>query len=35
VQYADAEIEAVEDDVADDHYGNEPEPEKTHHDGNS
>ena len=34
VQYADAEVEAVEDDVADDHYGNQPEPDETHHDEN-
>jgi hypothetical protein len=25
-------IEAVEHDVADDHYGNQPEPDETHHD---
>ena len=32
VEHADAEVEAVEDDVADDHYGDQPEPDETHHD---
>ena len=31
VKHADAEIEAVEDDVANDHYGDQPEPDETHH----
>jgi hypothetical protein len=31
VEYAYAEIEAIEYHVADDHHGNQPEPDKTHH----
>jgi hypothetical protein len=31
VEYAYAEVKAVEHDVSDDHYGNQPEPNKTHH----
>jgi hypothetical protein len=31
VKYAYAEVKAVENDVCDDHYGNQPEPDKTHH----
>ena len=31
VKHAHAEVEAVEHHVADDHHGNQPEPDKTHH----
>ena len=34
VKHADTEVEAIENDIADDHYGNQPEPDKTHHDEN-
>jgi hypothetical protein len=31
MQHADAEVEAVEHHVADDHHRNQPEPDETHH----
>ena len=31
MEYADAQVEAVEHDVGDDHYGDQPEPDETHH----
>jgi hypothetical protein len=32
MEHAHAKVKAVEDDVAYNHYGNQPEPDKTHHD---
>jgi hypothetical protein len=32
VQHTDAQVEAVQHHIADDHHGNQPEPDETHHD---
>ncbi len=35
MKHADTEVESIENDIADDHYGNQPKPDKTHHDEKS